>query len=406
MDAAPDSRATNIAFLMDLGRALHAHGASAARVEQAMTLCARRFDVEGQFFVAPTAIIASFGPPGDQRASMARVEPGSVNLERRVQLDELIECVLSGQLGAREAEAELQRILSSPPPYPPWLAVLCFGLSSACAARFFGGGWNEIGVSLAVGLAIGMLARLPSLERIFELSAAFVASALAALAATRLAGLSTYTVTLSGLIVLVPGFVLTTAMSELAVRHLASGTARFMSSCLTFLSLAFGVAIGRRVCGWLPPLDEAAISPQLPAWTLGPALVLAPLCFAVLLRARPRDCGWIVMAGVLAFAGGRIGAEAFGPELGACIGAFVLGSASNLQARWKRMPSAVTMVPGILMLVPGSIGFRSLSNLLSRDVVSGIDTAFSMILVAIGLVAGLFFANLAVPPRSLESSGF
>jgi uncharacterized membrane protein YjjB (DUF3815 family) len=59
----------------------------------------------------------------------------------------------------------------------------------------------------------------------------------------------------------------------------------------------------------------------------------------------------------------------------------------------------VPLVPGLVMLVPGSMGLTSLSSLLERDVVSGIDTAFAMVLIAISLVAGLLLANAAVAPR-------
>ena len=59
----------------------------------------------------------------------------------------------------------------------------------------------------------------------------------------------------------------------------------------------------------------------------------------------------------------------------------------------------VPLVPGLLLLVPGSMGLRSMTSMLERDVVSGIDTAFAMILVSVSLVAGLLMANASVPPR-------
>jgi uncharacterized membrane protein YjjB (DUF3815 family) len=52
-----------------------------------------------------------------------------------------------------------------------------------------------------------------------------------------------------------------------------------------------------------------------------------------------------------------------------------------------------------LLLVPGSIGFRSLSSLLDREVVTGMETAFTMVLIAAGLVAGLLLANVVTPIR-------
>ena len=54
-----------------------------------------------------------------------------------------------------------------------------------------------------------------------------------------------------------PGLTLTAAMTELATRHLASGTARLSGAFITFLAIAFGVALGNRIGGaafGLPPV--------------------------------------------------------------------------------------------------------------------------------------------------------
>jgi uncharacterized membrane protein YjjB (DUF3815 family) len=59
------------------------------------------------------------------------------------------------------------------------------------------------------------------------------------------------------------------------------------------------------------------------------------------------------------------------------------------------------VIPGMMLLVPGSIGYRSLESLMERDVVAGIGTAFSMALVAVAIVAGLLLANSLVPPRRI-----
>jgi uncharacterized membrane protein YjjB (DUF3815 family) len=68
-------------------------------------------------------------------------------------------------------------------------------------------------------------------------------------------------------------------------------------------------------------------------------------------------------------------------------------------ARFLNRPATVTLVPGILLLVPGSIGFRSLASLLDREVVLGVETAFRMILMAVALVAGILVSNIIAPPR-------
>ncbi|MEO7508862.1 MAG: threonine/serine exporter family protein, partial [Pyrinomonadaceae bacterium] len=101
----------------------------------------------------------------------------------------------------------------------------------------------------------------------------------------------------------------------------------------------------------------------------------------------------------ISFLGSRLGAYLLGPELGVFVGAVLVAAASNVYARLLDRPSAITLVPGMMMLVPGSVGFGSLAKFLEKDVLSGVGTAFSMLLVAVALVTGLLVANVLVPPR-------
>jgi uncharacterized membrane protein YjjB (DUF3815 family) len=91
-----------------------------------------------------------------------------------------------------------------------------------------------------------------------------------------------------------------------------------------------------------------------------------------------------------------------GVAFGTFTGSFAVALASSAFERWKKRPSAVVLVPGILLLVPGSIGFRSLVSLMDRKVVAGLETAFSMILTAIALVAGLLIASVVAPEPRLR----
>jgi uncharacterized membrane protein YjjB (DUF3815 family) len=119
----------------------------------------------------------------------------------------------------------------------------------------------------------------------------------------------------------------------------------------------------------------------------------------VLLRAQLRDAVWIVIAGALAVGGSRVGVKFFGPEVGVFLGALTVGVASNWYARLLDRPATITEVPGILMLVPGSVGFRGLAALMDEKTLSGVDTTFKMILTAVALVAGMLMANIIAPPR-------
>lgn len=392
-------------FLLKLGRGLHAYGYPAHRLEDALLGVAQRLGLRAHLFSMPTALFASFEEADGQRTFQLRVEPGGVDLEKLAQLDEVAEQVAAGQLSPEDGATRLDAIVSAPPRYGPVVTTLAFAVASGAASRFFGGGGHELAVAALIGLLTGLLAaaaaRQPALGRVFEPLAAAVAGFVATAAAHSLAPVSFYIATVAGLIVLVPGFPLTVALTELATRNLVSGTARLMGAVGTFLAMGFGVAFGTTVGARLFGAAHATASPVLPGWTVYAALLAASLGFTVLLKARPREAPWIAASGMLGFFGARAGTQLLGPQIGAFLGAVAVSAFGNLYARLSRRPAAVTVVPGLLLLVPGSVGFRSFSLMLEDQTLVGLETAFTMMLVAISLAIGLLFGNVLVPPRRL-----
>jgi uncharacterized membrane protein YjjP (DUF1212 family) len=406
LDAGDERSADPPELVMRLGRALHAAGSPANRIEEGMEAAARRLGIAGQYFSTPTALFASFADArGGRRTILERVQPGEVNLERMSDFDELLGRLAEGQLEPREAAAELRRFDAAAPRYGALLTTLSFALASGAAAQFLGGGLREIAAATAVGLLTGVLATLATrtvaLGRLFEPLAALLASLVATVAGALLP-LSVFLVALAGLIVLLPGLTLTVSISELASRQLVSGSARLAGAVALFFAIALGVAVGSQVGAAIVGGHPAVVTPQPlgEAWRWA-ALLAAGLSFTVLLRARPRDVGWVLLAGVLAIQGVRLGAHLLGPQLSAFAGALLVGIAGNLYARLLRRPAAVLQVPGLLVLVPGSLGVRSLQALLEKDVLSGVQTAFATTLVAIALATGILLANVVIPPRRL-----
>jgi uncharacterized membrane protein YjjP (DUF1212 family) len=406
----PDPAA--VGFILELVRALHTHGESAQRLEDVTEVVAERLQLhDAQFFSTPTSIMASFGPLAHQRTHMLRVRPGDVDLGKLAAVEQVSTDVARGRRSLQEGIAALSQIASGAPPYGAVLTTLAYGVASGAACQFLGGGGREVLAAAILGLGLGSLGRIaapyPRLGGgVFEPLAAFFVS-VAAVGLARLAGpLSVVLATLGGLIVLMPGLTLTTALSELATRHLASGTARLSGAFITFLSVAFGVALGNRVGEAVFGSPLAGASTALPAWASWVALAVAPLSFMVILRAEVRDAPWIVTAGAIGVLGGRFGAAAFGVELGAFVGAFAVALGSSLFERWRNRPAALVQVPGLLLLVPGTVGFRSITALMERQAVAGVETAFSAILTAVALVAGLLTAGVAAPaPRLRDISG-
>ena len=395
-----------IGFILRLARALHTYGYAAQPLEEVMALSSFRLGMSGEFFSTPTSIFAAFGERERQRTYLLRVEPGDVDLGKLARLDQVTVGVLRAQMTPAEGSRRIDAIVADPPRYGAVITTLAFGIASGAAGRLFGGGLREMAAATAIGIIIGLLAllarRVQGLGHVFEPIAAFVASFTAAAIGALVLPLSGFLATLAGLIVLVPGLTLTIAMTEISTRHLVSGTARLSGAVMLFLGIAFGVALGGTLGQHAFGAAIVAQPALLPAWTNLVALALAALGFVVLLRAEPVDAPWIILAGGLGFYGSRIGAAALGPELGTFVGALTAGIASNIYAKLRDRPATIALVPGILLLVPGSIGYRSLASLLKREVVLGVETAFQMVLIAVALVAGMLIANIVSPRRRLD----
>jgi uncharacterized membrane protein YjjP (DUF1212 family) len=400
-DTARISRATG--FLMKLARALHTYGMPSHRLEVALRQVSERMGVESQFVVTPTFITASVGPSEMAQTTLLRLEPGRINLEKQGELHHLTGDVCARRLTLEQAVVLLDELLVRPPSHGPLATVASFALASAAAAVFFDGGRAEALTALAIGLVTGLLvqaaARAPRFAMVMPAVAGVAAVTLAGLMQATLGPMVSFIPTLAGLIILLPALNLTIAVNELAHGHTLSGTARLGGALMAFLQIGFGVALGNKIVAWL---DSAGPSqPEtLPIWVLPMALLVAALAMTVLFRARPRDLPFILVAATVSFTTSRLGTLAFGPELGVLLGAWLLGMVGHLLARWRNEPSALAIIPGMLLLLPGGLGFASLSSLLANDVVSGIQAGFTMLLIALSLVTGLMLASIT--GRSFE----
>lgn len=392
-----------IQFIVRLARALHNAGIPSHQVEEALALVAVRLGVVAQFLATPTSIMISSGPWLDQKIHLLRLEPGDQHLGRLADVNEVTRAVVRGEMTPGAGAARLEEIERAPGRYGRVISVAAMGVSSAAAATFLGGGPAELATASVIGLIVGLLgvaaARSPAVGRLFDPLAAFMAALVAGAAGVMFGPLSVFLATLAGIIILIPGFTLTVAITELSNRHLVAGTARLFGAFTTFVVIAIGVAMGNqlvtRIAGAAPVSQPA----PLPGWATIIALIAAPLAFTVLLKAKPRDTIWILLTCILGFAGGRLGATLLGPELGVFLAAVLVGLAGSAFYAVLRRPPAIVRVPGILMLVPGSVGFRGLTALLDRQVVSGVETAFRMIVMAVALSAGLLIASVVAPSR-------
>jgi uncharacterized membrane protein YjjP (DUF1212 family) len=401
----PSQRSTTT-FVLELARALHAHGTPAHQLEAVLSQVATRLGLTAEFFSTPTSIMVGFGELVDQQVHLLRVEPGQPNLGHLAELGDITRNVLENGLPAHVGLERIRALAAEPPRWPAPLRLLAFVLSSAAVACFLHLRSGEVLVASLLGVLTGVIAlycaRTPALQHVTEPLAAFLVTTLALAVDVVTRSGAGYLTSLAGLVVLLPGLTFTLALTELSTRQLASGTARLSGAMVVFLGLGFGLALGAKLGGAIGlelraflPADIAALArTPMPNWTEWLGLLVAPLAFMVLLNAKARDAGWIIVACVAAYVTSRITSARTGEELAAFLGAFVVSAGSNLLGRFLKRSPIVTVVPGLLILVPGSIGFRSVTSLLGQEVELGVATAFRVAIVGISLAAGILAGNV------------
>jgi uncharacterized membrane protein YjjP (DUF1212 family) len=392
-----------IAFVLALGKALHRYGTPAHRLEEGLLVCCRQLGLaDAEVFTTPTTIIMSFGDPHELRTRMLRVEGGELDMGKLAEVDALADQVGAKTIPISEGLARLEAIGQAPPRYGRVLTTFTHAITVGAFAVFFGGSLIDVAVAAAIGLLLGLLAaftkRSVDRARVFELVGSMIAATVAGLASSIWPQLSPSLVTIAALIILLPGLSLTVAMTELTTRHIIAGTSRLVFAVIVLLELVVGVALGSRLASVLVDVQHATPIP-LPAWSPWIALVAAAIGVAIVVQASPRAFGWILGASLVGYVGAQLGDAWLGHDMGVLVGAFAVGVTSNAYARlWKR-PAQVVQVPAVLMLVPGSMGFRGMSSLLGRDTLVGIETVFAMFIVALAIAGGLLVANAAFTPR-------
>lgn len=392
-------------FLTELARALGTYGTSSNRLEEVIALCAEELGLAAQTFTTPTSVFVSVESEDGLSTYLARVHPGEADLTKLMALDKLFNRVLLGEVRPEDGVGEIKAIVRSRPRYPSWMIVLAFGVVSTCVGNFLGGAWREMlasGISgLVVGLLVQFTGRHREFSRLMEFLAGLSAALIAGLMTIPFGGYMSTVPVVAGIIVLLPGLTLTIAMVELATKHVVSGTARLAGAIMVLLVIGFGVVMGQTIVERSVGAPEVVVPQKLPWFVDLGSVLVATGCMAVLFQAHLRHAWVMITAGLLAFYSARYGTLTLGPEVGVLAAAVVVGVASNLYARVFDRPALTMMLPGLLILVPGSLGLRSLQLFMDHATVDGVQSTFTVLVVGVALVVGLLLSNVILAPRKV-----
>ncbi|MBX3229850.1 MAG: threonine/serine exporter family protein [Labilithrix sp.] len=407
-------------YLLELGVFLASYGCPSYRLEDVIRQVAEAEGQRAEPFALPTGLFLRVTGPdghGHQVHRMSRVRDWGVDLARLTLIDEIFSAVVDRKASIEEARARIREAISLPHPWSKPLVFCATVVLSGAVAVFFQGGLVDVFVAAVVGAVIaGSRVALSSGTKgtarrnarllLSDFLGGLVAAACAGLAVMLWPEARPMVIVPAGAISLFPGMTFTTGVAEVAQKNIVAGGARLVEAAVTLLLIFFGVALMDGLADALRVEVPSWIATTAPvglgiAWQAG-ALAVSSVAFAALFQVPWRwlwasvassATGWIVAALLvrLHFPGH---VAAFCAALAVCILANALARATN-------RPAQLFQLPGMMLLVPGSVGFLSLGDYFEGKVLDGNARVFSMMLAGAALVIGVLVANVVVPSRKL-----
>ncbi|TAA45080.1 threonine/serine ThrE exporter family protein [Corallincola spongiicola] len=187
-----------------------------------------------------------------------RIVDRGINMTTVSQICRLVVMVEKGLKDARDVRQKLRELSDKQFHYNRWLMVVMVGLSCACFARLQGGDWPVFCVTFMAS-AVAMFVRQELHHRGYHLLMNWVLSAAAATAVASLGpafslGNKPELAMAASVLLLVPGFPLMNAISDMVKGHVNVGIARWTWASMMTLSVALGILLAMNltgVWGWL-----------------------------------------------------------------------------------------------------------------------------------------------------------
>jgi len=394
-------------FIIKLGTAAHGYGSTATRLEAFLKRLTKRLGYEGVFQSRPTEIVFAIREDESkpQQIHVASMPGTGLELNRLAVVGELVDSIESGKISIADASDRLDEIEKIPHQWGGVTGPFSYAFVGAGFAVLLSASWWDTLFSAVLSVVVFAMVMLsgrlgPRTSAWLPLSTAFVAGFLACIAQTQVPELNIIVVTLAAILVLIPGFSVSVGMVELVSKHVVSGMANLMSGLVYLAKQFIGAWLGVGMAGlfWThssvpggAPVDARWL------WLFMPLLIIG-LC--VVFQTPKRDFLWACLGCVIAYLGILLGSALVGGNLGNLLGTIIAVVFANTWAAYTGRPTSIVLLPAIILLVSGSIGFRGLAAMAEGQIAAGEQQFLQMFVVALTIAAGLLVGNTIMRPKA------
>jgi len=393
-------------FIVQVGLAAHRYGSTAGRLEAFLKGLSRKLGYEGTFRSTPSEIVFALreGPGSPQRVEFISTQAPGVDLDKLARVGDLLNAFGAGKVSLAEATASLDAIDRAPPPWGKLASMLGYALTGMGLAPLLGGGWSDtlygtLFSMLVYGLVL-LSGRIGSAAtRWLPLSSAFAVGFLASIVRLWVPELDLVLVVLAAVAIILPGYTISLGVGELVAQHVVSGLANLMSGLACLAKQIAGGWLGIAAASLVASGVAAGPATPVPtAWLfLFFPLLAIGLCLAF--QTSRRDLPWAILVCGIAYLGIRSGSALLDSTLGNVAGTVLAVVSANLWARSTRRPASIVLIPAIVVLVGGTIGFRGLAAMAGGDMLQGSRQFVQMFVVAFTILVGILVGNTILRPE-------
>jgi len=393
-------------FILKVGVAAHKYGSTSNRLESFLTSLANRMSYQGVFKATPVTITFALRESPDtlQRVEIIATAPPNIDLDKLARLGDLLKEIETGKLSMTEAYTRIDAIDKAPPPWGRFASMLGYALTGLGLAPLLGAGWTDTLVATSLSILVYGLVLLSSRFGAIAMSwmpltTALVTGIIATLLKYWVPELNLVLVILSAVAIILPGYSISLGAGELVAQHVLSGISNLMNGLITLFKQIAGGVIGIGIASLLVTIvNTEPATPVNQLWLL----LLFPLLLVGLslaFQTSRRDLPWTVLVSGLAYLGVMAGSALLDSNLGNLMGTIVAVVVANLWARKTGRPTSIVLIPAIVMLVSGTIGFRGIASMAQGEVQLGVQQFFQMFIVAMTILVGIVIGYTIVRPE-------
>lgn len=384
-------------FIVQLGKALHRYGVPSYKSEMYLNKVAAKKGIRASFMDSPTWINYVFFEDDDQTYShVESVKPGELNLGALSRIVEITNNLLDNTIDFEAAKQSMDSIQKENRGYGKLLEFLGFVFSAGAFCIILDTSWTSAIAASFVGGIVYLITlwadRWVYIRSILESLVAFAATIVTGLLSLWFDQINISLTILASIIVFIPGLSITTALEEITARNLVSGTAKLFDALVSLFKQFFGVVLGLHILPLFVDLNPQIVINDVPQWVDYFAIFLLAISLTPAFKIRPRHLLLCVIVGFLSYISTVLFAFA-GILVSIFVGTIVTVTFSKLFARLTHSPRLVYLVPGIIMLVPGSKAFIGLSTVFLNQAGTSSNMGEQILYIFMGIIGGLMFSG-------------